>query len=69
MVSLDSTDCSLDTYSDFQVNIFSNNRDITICFKFYMMTQKTKAIPQVFSENSRATKNWEKEKMTVTCIF
>ena len=58
----------VNTYSDFQVNIFSNSRDITKCQKFLHDTDpddaKAIAIPQVFSENSRAknqrTENPEK---------
>ena len=61
IVSLDSVDCSLNSelYSEFQVNIFSNNR-------YYKMSKflhhddhhnddaKAIAIPRGFSENSRA---------------
>ena len=47
-------------YSEFKVNIISNNRDITKCQSFCttMMPDndddKALAIPQVFSENSQA---------------
>ena len=50
----------VNTYSKYQVNIFSNNRDITKCHSFCMtMTTdndnddvKAIPIPWVFSENS-----------------
>ena len=42
-------------YSEFQVSIFSNNRDITKCQSFCPPdAAKAIAIPQVFSENSLA---------------
>ena len=42
----------VNSYSEFQVNIFSNNRDITKCQRFD--DAKAIEIPQVFSENSQA---------------
>ena len=49
----------VNTYSEFQVNIFSNNRDITKCHSFCTTTSdndddKAIAIPLIFSENIRA---------------
>ena len=52
----------VNTYSEFQANIFSN-RDVKKCHSFYKRTitdndnAKAIAIPRVFSENSRANKN------------
>ena len=56
----------VNTYSEFQVNIFSNNRDITKYQSFCTTTSTTdnndaKAIAivtSVFSENSRANKSF-----------
>ena len=48
----------VNTYSEFQVNIFTNKRDITKCHSFCMTTTmttpKATAIPRVFYENSQA---------------
>ena len=47
----------VNTYSNFQVNIFSNNRYITKCqflHHDYSDNAKAIAIPQVFSKNSLA---------------
>ena len=46
----------VNTYYEFEVNIFSNNRDIKKCLKFLQDNDDGKAIavPWVFSENSRA---------------
>ena len=41
----------MNTYSEFQVNIFSNNRDITKCQFLHHDDAKAIAIPRVFSEN------------------
>ena len=70
IVSLDRMNCFLDTwnlkYSEFQVNIFSNKRDITKCQKFLHDANnadnnvKAKAIPQVFSKNSHAKNQYSK---------
>ena len=51
---------TVNTYSKFQVNILSNNRDITKCQIFY----KTPAImiPMVFSENNQVNKKEEEAK-------
>ena len=55
----------VNTYSKFQVNIFSNNRDITKCQKFLHIDNnddeddndaKAIAICRVISENNRAKK-------------
>ena len=50
----------VNTYSEFQVNIVSNNRNITKCQFLYHKDEdddaKAIAIPPVFSENSRAKK-------------
>ena len=55
-------DCSLDsehicrvTYAEFQVNIFSNNRDIKNV-KAFACNDEGIAIPWDFSENTRAKK-------------
>ena len=39
----------LNTYSEFQVNIFCNNRDITKCQSFFTTTQTT---PRLYSNTS-----------------
>ena len=47
------------TYSEFEVNIFSNNRDMTKCQCFLHdidNDSKAKEIPPVFSENSGVKK-------------
>ena len=49
----------MNTFSEFQVNIFSNNRDITKCQSFCTTKPdnddaKATAIPRVFCENSQA---------------
>ena len=47
----------MNKYSKFQVNTFSNNRDITKCQKFLDVDDdkaKAIAIPLVFSKNSKA---------------
>ena len=58
-------DFSLDSehYSEFQVNIFSNDRDITKCQFLHDAEDDAKvmAIPWVFSENS-----WAKNKQHTT---
>ena len=52
--------CTVNTYPEFQVNIFSNNRDITKCHSFCTTTTtdnddaKAIAIPRVFSKNGLA---------------
>ena len=43
----------VNTYFKFQINIFSNDRDITKC-QFLHHDDKVIAIPRVFSDNSRA---------------
>ena len=72
----------MNTYSQLQVNIFSNNRDITKCQSFSTITTtapnnddpKAIAIPLVFSENTRAkntgTKDYiKKKKLKYVHIF
>ena len=44
--------CIVNTYSEFQVNIFTNKQDITKYHKFLHDDDKAIAIPQVFSKNS-----------------
>ena len=46
------------TYFEFRVDIFSNNRDITKCQSFLRDDAKAIAIPRGLAENSRA-KNLE----------
>ena len=58
-------DCSLDTYSEFQANIFSNNRDITKCQFLHDDSNddaKAIAIPQFSLKTA-------KRKMLETHIF
>ena len=51
----------VNTYSEFQLNIFHNNRDITKC---QSDDGKAIAIPRVFSENSEANKALQTGKNT-----
>ena len=56
----------VNTYSKFQVNIFSNNKDITKQFLHHDNNEdkddpKAIAIPVVFSENSPAKKSEDRK--------
>ena len=54
------------THSKFQVNVSSNNTDITKCqFLHDNSNGKAIAIPRVFSENSRAKKGGYSAKMNL----
>ena len=61
------------TYSEFQVNIFSNNRDIIKCYSFlhHDDNNDAKAIASspVFSENSRAKKKKKSPHSAVGCAL